>query len=170
MSNQENIRERYAQAMGEFAGHNYDRSITMLTEILDDDPGFALGYTSRGAAFLRKNDPARAVADFDAAVATDPGYAKAYHLRGLARSHMGDDIKAAGDFDKAIALDPEYGAAYYSRANLHAKRGKEEQAREDMEMAAHLTNRNIDAFANENNIWRSEHLNVENALESEMQR
>ena len=106
----------------------------------------------------------------DAAIAADPGYAKAYHLRGLARSQMGEDIAATGDFDKAITLDPEYGAAYYSRANLHAKRGQEEQAREDMEMATHLTNRNIDAYANENNIWRSEHLNVENALESELHR
>jgi hypothetical protein len=39
-----------------------------------------------------------------------------------------------------------------------------------MKMVAHLTNVNIESFANENNVWRSRHLQMEGTLESEMQR
>jgi hypothetical protein len=53
---------------------------------------------------------------------------------------------------KAIELKPEYGAAYYSRAALYAKLGKEDFAAEDIEKVTHLTNTNIEAFANENNV------------------
>jgi hypothetical protein len=74
------------------------------------------------------------------------------------------------DFDRAITLDPEYGAAYYSRATLMAKQGQQEAAVADMQMVAHLTNRNLQSFANENNVWQSNHLRVEDALESELGR
>lgn len=60
-----------------------------------------------------------------------------------------------------IVLDSEYGAANYSRANLHSNMGNEDRATEDIEMVTHLTNVNIEAFANENNIWRSQHLKLE---------
>ena len=62
---------------------------------------------------------------------------------------------------RVIDLDPEYGAAYYSRANLHFNMGNEDRAMEDVEMVTHLTNVNIETFANEKNIWRSQHLKLE---------
>jgi hypothetical protein len=37
-------------------------------------------------------------------------------------------------------------------------------------MVAQLSNRNIENFANENNVWRSRQLKVESALESELHR
>jgi tetratricopeptide (TPR) repeat protein len=83
---------------------------------------------------------------------------------------LGDAEKALKDFDKAIEIDPEYGAAYYSRATLLTKMGKEDAASEDMKMISHLTNLNIESFANENNIWRSRQMQLEGILESEMNR
>ena len=50
----------------------------------------------------------------------------------------------------AIDIDPEYGAAYYSRATLLTKLGREDDAAEDMKMVTHLTNLNIENFANDN--------------------
>ena len=60
-----------------------------------------------------------------------------------------------------IVIDPEYGAAYYSRANLQSNMGNEDRATEDIEMVTHLTNVNIETFANENNIRRSHTLKLE---------
>jgi hypothetical protein len=37
-------------------------------------------------------------------------------------------------------------------------------------MTTHLTQRNIEAYANENNVWRSHHMHVEAAMESELNR
>ena len=82
-------------------------------------------------------------------------------LRGLVFEKTGDDPGALGAFNRAVDLDPEYGAAYYSRATLHTKMGREDLAAEDMQMVTHLTNVNIETFANENNIWRSHQLRLE---------
>ncbi|MDH3828612.1 MAG: tetratricopeptide repeat protein, partial [Desulfobacterales bacterium] len=95
---------------------------------------------------------------------------KAFHLRGLAREMAGDDDEALKDFNKAIEIDSEYGAAYYSRASLLTKMGREDSALEDMKMVSQLSNHNIESFANENNVWRSRHLQMETMMESEMQR
>ena len=69
--------------------------------------------------------------------------------------------KALDDFSQAIALDPEYGAAFYSRASLFTKMGESRKANEDAEAFAMLTEKNVAEYANENNVWRSHHLTLE---------
>ena len=111
-----------------------------------------------------------AIGNFSRVLQIDASHSKAYHLRGLAREMAGDDDEALKDLDKAIDIDSEYGAAYYSRATLLTKMGQEETALEDMKMVNHLSNLNIENFANENNVWRSRQLQMESILESEMHR
>ncbi len=69
-----------------------------------------------------------------------------------------------------ISIDSDYGAAYCSRATLLTKMGQEDAALEDMKMVSHLSNLNIESFANDNNVWRSRQLQMQSNLESEMQR
>lgn len=170
MTDSNKIKTLYQEAMGEFLGKQYDRAIELLSEAVAMDPNFVKGYTGRGAAFLQRKMPENAIADFDRVIALDNAYPKVYHLRGLANEMLGDSNAALEDFNHAIDLDPDYGAAYYSRATLHTKLGNTESASKDIEMVTHLTNRNIEAFANDNNIWRSHQLKVEDAIETEMQR
>ena len=92
------------------------------------------------------------------------------HTRGLVEEKRGADDRALENFSRAIEIDPEYGAAYHSRATLHTKMGREDLALEDIAMVQHLTNKNIEAFANENNIWRSHPLGLESIVESELER
>ena len=101
------------------------------------------------------------IADFDRAIKLDPDYSKTYHLRGLARVELGDHKGALEDFGHAIDLDPDYGQAYYSRAALQIKLGREDLATEDLQMVNVFVEMNTQAFANENNIWRSQHLRLE---------
>ena len=103
-------------------------------------------------------------------VAIDPDYARAYHMRGLVGEKQGDHEAALADFDKAIDLNPEYGAAYYSRATLHSKLANTEKAQDDIEMVAHLQTRNVESFMSENNVWHTQHMRVEDALETELER
>ena len=111
-----------------------------------------------------------ALDDFNRAIGIDPDYARAFHLRGLVAEKQGADARALEDFSRAIDIDPEYGAAYHSRATLHTKMGHEDLAVEDIAMVQHLTNKNIETVANENNIWRSQHLRLESMMESELGR
>ena len=48
--------------------------------------------------------------------------------------------------------------------------GQEDAATEDIEMVTHLTNLNLENFANDNNIWRSRQMQLEGILESELDR
>ena len=164
------INEKFNEGMIAFANENYGSCIATLTDVVKADSSHKLAFAARGAAHMRSGNPAEAVSDFDRALAIDPDYARGYHLRGLAREVQGDDDGALEDFNRAIELAPEYGAAYNSRANLYVKMGREEDAEGDMQMVTHFTEKNIQAFANENNVWRSHHLQVEDAMGTELNR
>jgi Tfp pilus assembly protein PilF len=170
MTNYDQKNAKFTEAMSNLANDNLGTSVDLLNEIIDLDPDDKLAVLARGAVYLKRGDHHLSISDFSRAVELDPDYAKAYHMRGLAHEMTGDDDAALEDFNKAIAVDPEYGAAYYSRATLYTKLGQEDSAAEDMQTIAHLTNRNIEEFANQNNVWRSRHMQVENIMESEMTR
>jgi tetratricopeptide (TPR) repeat protein len=134
------------------------------------EPRHTLAYLSRGSAFFRLDQLDEAIADFDRAIQLNPNLARSYHLRGLAKEKQENDAEAMTDFEKAIELDPEYGAAYYSRATLHTKMGNEDLAVDDIKMVEFLTNKNIETFAGENNVWRSQHMRLESLTAGEMGR
>ena len=163
-------KEQFEDGMSEFVNGNYDSSIQYFTSAIDVDADFTLALKSRGAAYLKSNRVPEAIVDFYRLIQLDPDNAGAYHLRGLAYEKTGDLGKALVDFNHSIEHNPNYGAAYFSRATLHTKMGDTDQATADMKMVTHLTEVNIETFANENNVWRSRHLQMENIMETEMNR
>jgi hypothetical protein len=48
--------------------------------------------------------------------------------------------------------------------------GNEDLAVDDIKMVEYLTNRNIETFANENNVWRSQHMRLESLTGGELGR
>ncbi|MBT8370841.1 MAG: tetratricopeptide repeat protein [Desulfobacterales bacterium] len=161
MSKKHIAKEKFDEAMADFANHNYGRSIELFSQAIELNPEFSLAIKSRGAAYLRLDKTQEAIADFSTVVEMASDNARAYHLRGLAYEKSGDNAKALEDFNKALELNTEYGAVYYSRANLHHKMGQTELATEDIKMVTHLSEVNIESFANDNNVWRSQHLRLE---------
>lgn len=162
--------ELFTNAMSNLMENKFGMSIDLLNEILDADSGDKLALLARGTVYLKMGSAKKAENDFSRVLEIDADHPRALHLRGLARESKGDDKEALNDLNKAIEIDPAYGAAYYSRASLLTKMGREDAAAEDMQMIAHLTDANIESFANENNVWRSRHMQLESILESEMQR
>ena len=170
MDKSDRNKDLFTNAMSNLMENKLGVSIDLLNEVLDADPDDRLAALARGSVYLKMKQPERAIADFNRVLEMDTKHAKAHHLRGLAREMTGSDDEALKDLDKAIDIDPDYGAAYYSRATLRAKMGQEDLAAEDMQMVAHLTNLNIENFANENNVWRSRQLQMEEIFETELQR
>ena len=170
MDNTDRNKDLFASAMSNFMKDKLGISIDLLNEIIDTDPDDKLALLARGSVYLKMGNTENAIDDFSRTLQIDSNHPKAYHLRGLARELAGDDDEALKDLNKAIDIDSEYGAAYYSRATLLTKMGRDDSALEDMKRVSYLSNRNIESFANENNIWRSRHLQMENMMESEMQR
>ena len=162
--------EIFADAMKKLMKDKLGMSIDLLDELVKTDSDDRLAVLARGSVYLKMGNAENAINDFNRALDIDPNHQKAFHLRGLAREMAGDNDEALKDFNKAIDIDPEYGAAYYSRATLLTKMGQEDLAAEDMKMVTHLSNRNIETYANENNVWRSRQLQVETILENEAQR
>ncbi|MGB5749855.1 MAG: tetratricopeptide repeat protein [Desulfobacterales bacterium] len=162
--------ELFAKAMSNLMKDKLGVSIDLLDEVLKVEPKYRLAWLARGSVYLKMGNSQNAISDFNQAIELDSNHPKAYHLRGLAREMSGDNDEALADFTRALDIDPEYGAAYYSRATLLTKMGQEDEAAEDMKMVTHLTNVNLENFANDNNIWRSRHMQVEGLLESEMNR
>jgi tetratricopeptide (TPR) repeat protein len=170
MNNAERKNDLFTNAMSNLMKDKLGVSIDLLTELIDTDSEDKLAYLARGSVYLKMNDTNKAIADFNHVIEIDANHPKAYHLRGLAHELDGDNDNALSDFNKAIDIDGEYGVAFYSRASLLTKMGQEESALEDMKMVNHLSNLNIENFANENNVWRSRQLQLEEAMESEMHR
>jgi tetratricopeptide (TPR) repeat protein len=170
MSDHKDVNHVYNDGMVEFINNNFEKSIEILSEAAGLDPGRKLTFVSRGSAYLKLNQLDKAMEDFNQAIEIDPEYARAFHLRGLVEEKRGADDRALDDFNRAIDIDPEYGVAYHSRATLHTKMGREDLAVDDIAMVQHLSNKNIETFANDNNIWRSQHLRLESVMESELGR
>ena len=161
MTDNKSKKELFQEGMTAFMAQNYEKSILTLSQVIEIDPNHKLAHLSRGAAYLKQNLSDSAIADFSRVIEIDGDYPRAFHLRGLAHEQSGNNSAALDDFSRAIAVDPEYGAAYYSRANLHTKMGNTDLATEYMKIATHLNEVNIETYANENNIWRSNHMMLE---------
>jgi Tfp pilus assembly protein PilF len=170
MENTERKKELFTNAMSNLMKDKLTISIDLLNELIKVDADDKLPFLARGTVYLKTGDTKNAVGDFTRAIEIDSKHPKAYHLRGLAHEMAGDNDEALKDFNRAIEIDSEYGAAFFSRATLLTKMGQEDLALEDMKMVNHLSNLNIESFANENNIWRSRHLQMENIMETEMNR
>ena len=166
----EDIKHIYADAMTAFINEKYADSIELFTRGLEMEPDNKMALVSRGAAYLRLNDPQRAIKDLDRAIKVDPKYARTYHLMGLAHEGIGDTEAALAHFTRAIEVDPAYGAAYYSRATLFTRLGMEESAFEDIQTVTAITATNLETFANENNVWHTQQMRVEDAIETELMR
>jgi tetratricopeptide (TPR) repeat protein len=170
MNTPTNTQSLFDSARFELINSNFEKSIESLNEVLKLEPSHKLAIISRGSAFLKLNKIDEAVNDFNRVIEIDPNYARAYHLRGVARETSEDYENALADISKAIDIDPEYGAAFYSRATLLTKLKREDEAVDDIQMVQFLTNKNIETFANENNVWRSQQMKLESAMETELER
>lgn len=170
MENINRKKDLFNNAMSNLMNDKLGVSIDLLDELIKVESKDRLAWLARGSVYLKMGNSQNAISDFSQAIELDSNHPKAYHLRGLAREMAGENDQALADFGRAIDIDPEYGAAYYSRATLLTKMGREDDAVEDMQTVTHLTNLNIEDFANENNIWRSRQLQLEEMLDTEVNR
>jgi len=161
MTHNDSLNKTFERGMDAFVNDDFSDSVEEFTKVIRINPDFSLAYVSRGAALMKMKKLEESIADFNHAIELDAEYPKTYHLRGLAREEVEDHEGALEDFGKAIDLDPDYGQAYYSRAALQIKLGREDLATEDLQMVNVFIEMNTQAFANENNIWRSQHLRLE---------
>jgi tetratricopeptide (TPR) repeat protein len=119
--------------------HAYDEAIALLTEAIDagdlKPSDQALAYHWRGAEYLKVGEDARAVADFDRALALDPNLATAYSDRGIAYRRQGRYELAIADYGQAIRLWPNWHDWYLNRGISYEALGRHDDAVADFTKA-----------------------------------
>jgi tetratricopeptide (TPR) repeat protein len=113
----------------EFSFGRMDTVEQALRTGLDHSPRQAAGLTLRGFIFAARNDPSKALAAFEEALALDPGLGNAWLGRGLCRLRRGRVREGLEDLEMAAAVEPH-------RALLRSYLGKAFDAAGDPERAA----------------------------------
>src|SRR5215467_1073897 len=85
-------------------------AIAACSRLIQGNPRNATAFISRGFAYERKGDVARAIADYDQAIRLNPTDARVYALtytrRGMLYYNKGDHERAIADYDQAIRINP----------------------------------------------------------------
>jgi tetratricopeptide (TPR) repeat protein len=84
-----------------------DPAIDLLTRLVAKHPVFP-AYVLLGSAYLRKNEPARAVSIFETIITRAPKDPRGPHLVGLALLAQGKRAEAKKRFEAALELAPNY--------------------------------------------------------------
>ncbi len=116
--------------------------------------GIAIGYSFRG-------EFAKAIENFNKAIAFDPENVSAYVNRGNVYLQQSLWNKALADYNRAVEIDPKLtGRVYYNRGTIYEIQGKLEEALADYDLAIELRSSLYPAYFKRGNL----HLRQENWL------
>ena len=111
----------------EHARRDFDRSIELAPR--------PYTYFIRGLASCQAGEVARALADFDTAIAQQPENSQFYRGRSLARAATGDAVGALQDALSLVAALPQQGESYYARGVARVLWGQDAEAVADFDRA-----------------------------------
>ena len=115
--------------------------------------------------FLRKDQAARAVPEFDRAIRLNPRDAENYYRRGSAYGTLKEHERAVADYSEAISRDPAYMFAWMLRGVSHLQLKRFEQAMADLERAIALDSRQAVAYRHRAWLWSNHRKDIDRALE-----
>jgi tetratricopeptide (TPR) repeat protein len=114
---------RVAESKGQWeqAKQHYRQALAL-------NPGFVEAHNNLGNLYIRQQQSAAAIGEFQAALALDPHYAIARNNLGSAYVTLGEEALAIQEFLAALHIDGAYVSPYYNLASLYARRGDIEQS------------------------------------------
>jgi tetratricopeptide (TPR) repeat protein len=112
----------------------------------------AWALAMRGAYWLDKKEPDKAIPDFDTCIALNPSDAVAYNNRGYACYLKKEYERAVADYSEALRLSPKYTLAYNNRGLTYRVMGEYDRAVADFSEAIHLEPSYAGAFNNRGTI------------------
>ena len=89
--------------------------VRRATEAIAAKPDDPARYAARAAAYERRRDFAKAVADYDKVIELSPKLAAAYQRRGEGHFRLGNFKQSVADFDKVIELQPDREPYHWQR-------------------------------------------------------
>lgn len=110
-----------------FKAGDVDRAIADLDEAIRLNPKMAAAYLNRGVIYAQKRDQARAMADYDAALALGEGKS-AYTNRGNLFMALGQYDRAIADYQAALKLQPLASLTLINLAIAYREVGRYEES------------------------------------------
>ena len=95
-------------------------------------------YYNLGMEWVKNNEPAEAVTNFDTAIEMNPKYAEAYARRAECKQGMEQYAEARTDYDAALRINPKLASAFAARAKLDLLEELPDQAIIDADAAIKL--------------------------------
>ena len=117
---------------------NLDEQFELRKQLVKKYPGDKRAYTLLGMSYSGRNEDAKAIAQYEAAIALDKNYASSYNQLGYAYREIGEYEKAEQAFKDYIKLIPDQANPYDSRADLYMKMGRFEEAIKNYQKAIDL--------------------------------
>jgi tetratricopeptide (TPR) repeat protein len=116
-------------------------AIARLTDAIDLVGGDAEVYYWRGRAYLRKDDEAHALPDFEAAIRIDPHHYESYRNVDYLLAKRGDWDGVIRHWTQYVELEPMNGRAYLERGGAYNRKGDRTAALADAKRACDLGTR-----------------------------
>ena len=137
------LEDRFTEGQFAFMDEDFDGSIRIFSEILEEDAGFAKAWQARAIAYLRKGETELALKDIEEAVRLEPENARFHFHKGAILFQREELDLAVESLSKAIDLDPTYAAPYLLRGQIYEKLGDEESASADLSRAMALRREDV---------------------------
>ncbi len=131
------------QALVDYANELSAWTHNQLGELYAEQSAALAGEDRQGEA---EQIDAKALVEFEAAVAANPNYWKGYHNRGVSLALQGKFDQAIADFSRAIELKPKYANAWFNRGEIQFDQGDYESAISDYTQTIELTPDDYDAY------------------------
>jgi tetratricopeptide (TPR) repeat protein len=121
-----------------FERRDFDGAIKLLTEAIDGNPQLAPALVLRGFAYAAKEDYAKAIEDYSAALKLEPNDDRPLIFRAATYQAMKEFKKAIEDYTKLIERKPDDIEPLCSRGLCYAQSGEEKKAFEDFDKAVSI--------------------------------
>lgn len=131
-------------------------SIEAFTEAINGGELSDLVFLSRGVAFLKDHQAARAIDDFSEVVRRNERNVRAHFYKGIAYMTKEDYQNAIVEFDKTIKLDGNHAAAFFARGTAYAHLGNDELATKNIKTAITFSEANIYGLQETLGLWRTQ--------------
>ena len=98
----------------------------------------AVESNQRGMDYITREQPRKALEEFNHAISLDPDFFSAYYNRAIIRANLKQNEEALKDMNYVIANVPDHALAYYNRGIIYENLGQPTQAIQDYSHAINL--------------------------------
>lgn len=149
-------KELLGKAQMLFVEGNEQESVRMFTQALNAGADPFIVYLSLGVAHMKLKKPDEALENFNKAIEANNKNPRPYYYRGMLHMDRDEYEDAVADFTSALERKPDLHFAKFARATAYGRLGSIDEASADFKDIIPLMEENIQGFADQYGIVRTQ--------------